>query len=182
MSHTVTHWTWVCVGLCLLTQSVLPHRALLGWCPSCWEQQPPCPFRRAPPPSSADRHTCSSLCSDNDDSEQSGMQHVWQWNPKQTAEYLTKYTLSSTVARGTYQLISCFFFPMQQWFMNMIHKVYFWRKTTTDIMAEYFLHLKHSYTPQLMHNVSGMCHTALSLRYNFVKNTALRECNSSIKE
>lgn len=111
MSHTVTHWTWVCVGLCLLTQSVLPHRALLGWCPSCWEQQPPCPFRRAPPPSSADRHTCSSLCSDNDDSEQSGMQHVWQWNPKQTAEYLTKYTLSSTVARGTYQLISCFFFP-----------------------------------------------------------------------
>lgn len=101
----------MCVGLCLLTQSVLPHRALLGWCPSCWEQQPPCPFRRAPPPSSADRHTCSSLCSDNDDSEKSGMQHVWQWNPKQTAEYLTKYTLSSTVARGTYQLISCFFFP-----------------------------------------------------------------------
>lgn len=46
----------------------------------------------------------------------------------------------------------------------------------------YFLHLKHSYTPQLMHNVSGMCHTALSLQYHFVKNTALRECNSSTKE
>lgn len=55
-------------------------------------------------------------------------------------------------------------------------------KTTTDIMAGFLLHLKHSNTLQLMRNVPGMCHTALSLQYDFVKNTALRESNSSIKD
>lgn len=61
-----TKQTYIELCFCFLTQNVLRRQAWWEWCLSCWEQQQLCPLLDAPLPSSADHHTCSSLCSDND--------------------------------------------------------------------------------------------------------------------